>query len=145
MSLRKRLGTNLRSLRKLKGFSQNKLAEISGVNHNHIGSIENGHVAASVDILESLCIALEIDPCFLLAKTSVKLKGTGIKEVQLIPIKIKKGEAAYCFWTDEGMEFHPLARGNFRNAITMMALLQANGFTGKDLLEQSKRLHIPIS
>lgn len=144
MSVRKRLAQNLRIIRKTKGLSQAKLSKISGVNTTHIGFVENLQVAASVDVLESLAIALKIDPCILLARNSVSFPGSGIKNLQLIPITFKMGEAAYCFWTDQGMEYHPIAKGSYRTALTMIALLQANGFTGKDLLSQAKKLHIPL-
>ena len=41
------------------------------------------------------------------------------------------------------MEFHPISNDSFKNTLAMMALIQSNGLTGKDLLEESKKLHIP--
>ena len=41
------------------------------------------------------------------------------------------------------MEFHPLAKNSVRTAITMLALLQGNGITGKDLILHANKFHIP--
>lgn len=144
MNLRKRFGFNLATFRKAKKISQSNLAKLSGVSKAHIGYIENSRFSASLDVIESLSLALEIDPCLLMGRPSIKFSGTKIKTLNLLPIFLEEKQAAYCFYTKEGMEFHPLAKGNFRNALTMMALLQANNFTGKELVEQSKKLHLPF-
>lgn len=97
MSLRSRLAHNLRLIRKSRKISQAQLAKMSGVNLTHIGYIENKRTSASVDVIESIAAALELDPCILLARSSVKFPGTKIKTLQLLPVTFKKGEAAYCF------------------------------------------------
>lgn len=144
MNLRKRLGDNLVAIRKSIGLTQEDLAKISKINRTTIGYIENYRSAVSIDILENLSESLETDPCLLLARNTLVIPKTRIKHLQLIPTLLKKGEAAFAFWTEEGMEFHPLSKNSTRTSITMMALLQANGFSGEDLFNNAKKLHIPF-
>lgn len=141
--LRNRLALNLYAYRKFYSLSQTSLAEKSHITKSQIGNIENKRNSTSIDVLEKLSFAFKIDPCLLLARPILKMPGTGIKSYSIVPTFFKEGVAAYAFWTSEGMEFHPVTNDQYRNALRMMALVQANGFTGKDLLDESKRLHIP--
>ena len=59
MSLRAVVATNLRVLRKQKGFTQEELADSAGINRNYVGQIEREEKSPTVDILEKLAIALE--------------------------------------------------------------------------------------
>lgn len=62
MSIRERVARNLRRLRQEKSISQEELAHRAQVNRNYIGMLEREEYAASVDILEKLAAALEVDP-----------------------------------------------------------------------------------
>lgn len=56
------MARNLRRLRRDKGISQEDLADRAGVNRNYPGLLEREQYAASVDVLEKLADALEVDP-----------------------------------------------------------------------------------
>jgi transcriptional regulator with XRE-family HTH domain len=62
MSLRERVAKNLRRLRQEKSVSQEELAHRAQVNRNYVGMIEREEYSISVDLLEKLAIALDIDP-----------------------------------------------------------------------------------
>jgi transcriptional regulator with XRE-family HTH domain len=68
MKLRQVVARNLRILRKQKGLSQEELAFQAGINRNYVGQIEREEKSPSVDMLEKLGVALEIDPANLIAK-----------------------------------------------------------------------------
>lgn len=68
MTLRRILAQNLRRLRQERGLTQEALADLADVNRNYVGLIEREENSASVDVLESLARALEIDPIDLLAR-----------------------------------------------------------------------------
>lgn len=52
----------MRRLRREKGVSQEELADRAGLNRNYPGLLEREQYAASVDVLEKLALALEVDP-----------------------------------------------------------------------------------
>jgi len=68
MKLRAIVARNLRILRKQKGLSQEELAFQAGINRNYVGQIEREEKSPTVDMLEKLGLALEIDPAILIAK-----------------------------------------------------------------------------
>jgi transcriptional regulator with XRE-family HTH domain len=61
MSLREILARNLRRLRAERGLSQEELAHRAGVNRNYVGMIEREENAATVDMMEQLAAALDVD------------------------------------------------------------------------------------
>ena len=61
MKLRAIVARNLRILRKLKGLSQEELADSAGINRNYVGQIEREEKSPTVDILDKLAIALEVN------------------------------------------------------------------------------------
>ena len=70
MNLRERVARNLRRLRQEKSVSQEELAHLAQVNRNYVGMLEREESAASIDMLEKLALALDIDPIeFLRADT----------------------------------------------------------------------------
>ena len=70
MNLRERVARNLRRLRQEKSVSQEELAHLAQVNRNYVGMLEREEYAASIDMLEKLAFALDIDPIeFLRADT----------------------------------------------------------------------------
>jgi transcriptional regulator with XRE-family HTH domain len=61
MTLRRIVARNLKRLRQERGLSQEELADLAGLNRNYIGMIERQENAATVDTLEVLAKALQID------------------------------------------------------------------------------------
>lgn len=69
MALRAILAVNLRRLRARQKLSQEELAERADINRNYVGMIEREQYSASIDIIEKLAIALEVEPACLLQET----------------------------------------------------------------------------
>lgn len=59
--IRHRLGDNVKALRHSRGWTQEQLGERAGISYKFIGEIERGIGNPSVDYLERLCKALEVD------------------------------------------------------------------------------------
>ncbi len=68
MTLRETLARNLRTYRAAKGFSQEELAHRAEIDRTYISALERGVYAASIDVVERLAAALEIDAAALLTK-----------------------------------------------------------------------------
>lgn len=66
MKIRERVARNLRRLRREKSLSQEELAHRAKVNRNYVGMLEREEYSASVDTLEKLASALDVDPIDLL-------------------------------------------------------------------------------
>lgn len=66
-SLRQRLAHNVKTLRGTKRWSQETLAEAASLSQVYISNIETGTKAASVDVLQKLAEAFDVDPTVLLA------------------------------------------------------------------------------
>jgi transcriptional regulator with XRE-family HTH domain len=62
MRLRGIVAKNLRRLRREKDVSQEELADRAGLNRNYPGLLEREQYAATVDVLEKLADALDVDP-----------------------------------------------------------------------------------
>ena len=62
MTLREIVARNLRQIRHAKGLSQEELADRAGINRNYVGMLERSEHAATVDMLDQLAIALDVDP-----------------------------------------------------------------------------------
>ena len=67
MKLRRTVARNLRRLRKKRGLSQEELADRAGLNRNYVGMIEREENAPTVDALEQLAKALDINAAELLS------------------------------------------------------------------------------
>lgn len=67
MSLRTRIAWNLRRIRTLRGITQENLAVDAGVDRTAISGIERTDYNPSIDLLEKLAEALEVDVLELLA------------------------------------------------------------------------------
>ncbi|RUS65085.1 XRE family transcriptional regulator [Pseudorhodobacter sp. E13] len=61
MKMRERVGLNLQNLRRARGLSQEALALMAEIDRTYVGKIENGKYSVSVDVLEQLSKALDID------------------------------------------------------------------------------------
>lgn len=61
MRLRSVVSRNLRLLRRKAGISQEELADLTGLDRNTIGKLERELSSPTVDTLESIATALQID------------------------------------------------------------------------------------
>ena len=68
MTLRDRVALNIQDLRRARDLSQEELALRAQVSRGHMGKVENARFAASLDLLERISVALEVDPEELFAK-----------------------------------------------------------------------------
>ena len=67
-SLGEVLARNLRRLRREKGLTQEELAARMGINRNYVGMIERCENSPTVDMLERLAKALQVEPSVLLMR-----------------------------------------------------------------------------
>jgi transcriptional regulator with XRE-family HTH domain len=58
---RKIFASRLRQIRQIKGLSQEDLADRAGLHRTYVGSVERGERNISIDNMECLANALEID------------------------------------------------------------------------------------
>jgi transcriptional regulator with XRE-family HTH domain len=61
MRLRRIVARNLRRLRRERDLSQEELADRAGLNRNYVGMVEREENAPTVDVLEQLARALDIE------------------------------------------------------------------------------------
>jgi transcriptional regulator with XRE-family HTH domain len=66
MKLRKALAQNVRQLREARGMSQEDLADAAQIDRTYVSAIERQRYAVSIDVLERLAEALEVEPSQLL-------------------------------------------------------------------------------
>ncbi|MFC9710609.1 helix-turn-helix domain-containing protein [Paenibacillus sp. NPDC056933] len=59
--LRQLIGTRIRAMRNAKGLTQQKLADIAGLDYRYIGALERGERNFSIDTLEKVLLALNMD------------------------------------------------------------------------------------
>jgi transcriptional regulator with XRE-family HTH domain len=71
-SVRLRFARNLRATRKEKHLSQEELAAIAGLHRTYVGSIERGERNVSIDNIERLAEALQLDVIDLLTPSVLK-------------------------------------------------------------------------
>ena len=69
MSLRGLLARNLRMLRAKQGLSQEALADIVGIDRTYVSALERERYAGTVDMIERLAAALDVEPLALLGGT----------------------------------------------------------------------------
>lgn len=68
MNLRDTLAGNLREHRRRRGFSQEELAHRAEIDRTYVSALERSLYAATVDVIEKLAEALEVEPSALLVK-----------------------------------------------------------------------------
>jgi transcriptional regulator with XRE-family HTH domain len=61
LSARKTFSQRLRQIRQKKGLSQEELADIAGLHRTYVGSVERNERNISIDNMERLAKALEVD------------------------------------------------------------------------------------
>jgi transcriptional regulator with XRE-family HTH domain len=67
MEIREILAANLKRLRKAKGLSQEELAHQVGIDRTYVSALERRVYAASIDLVERLAKALEVETQALLS------------------------------------------------------------------------------
>jgi transcriptional regulator with XRE-family HTH domain len=72
MGLKQTVAKNVRTLRLERGHTQEELSALAGINRNYTGMIERGERSPTVETLEKLAKALDIDPVALLTANTVK-------------------------------------------------------------------------
>lgn len=70
MNLRERVGLNLKKIRHARGLSQEALSFEAGLDRGYIGMIENAKYSLSMDTLEKIAVALDVDPDEIVARRS---------------------------------------------------------------------------
>lgn len=66
--LQRRLGRNLRSLRRTKGLSQEAFADTLHIHRTYMGGLERGERNVTLKTVERIAAALGVDPADLLAE-----------------------------------------------------------------------------
>jgi transcriptional regulator with XRE-family HTH domain len=67
--LQRRLGRNLRSLRRAKGLSQEAFADVLRIHRTYVGGLERGERNITLKTVERIAGALGVDASDLLAET----------------------------------------------------------------------------
>ena len=62
MGIREVLATNLKACRAARGWSQEELAHLAKLDRTYVSSIERCRYAVTIDVLERLANALEVEP-----------------------------------------------------------------------------------
>ena len=70
MKLREQLGLNIQEARRSREISQEDLAHRANIDRGYMGKIENAKHAASIDMIESIAKALDLEPMELLKPRS---------------------------------------------------------------------------
>lgn len=68
MELRETFATNLRVLRHERKLSQEALADEAGIDRTYVSALERSVFSASLDMIEKLAAAFEVEPHSLLEK-----------------------------------------------------------------------------
>jgi len=66
--LQRRLGRNLRTLRKAKGLSQEAFADLLKIHRTYMGGLERGERNVTLQTVERIAATLGVDPAQLLAE-----------------------------------------------------------------------------
>lgn len=72
MGLKQNFAANLRHWRKVRGLSQEALAHRADIDRTYVSSLERLKYSATLDMIELLASALDIDPLLLLGPPPVK-------------------------------------------------------------------------
>ncbi len=70
MDIRRRVGINVRRLRKARGYSQEELAFECGLHRTYISGVERGIRNPTVVILDKIAKALKVPPARLLEEST---------------------------------------------------------------------------
>lgn len=96
--LKKIVGKNIRTIRKIKGFSQNEAALRAGFSPSYWGYLERGQKNPSLELIEKVAAVLSVEPITLLADSSAK--GMHFEFLQLLYIISSLGDISERFIYD---------------------------------------------
>ncbi|MFT3723361.1 MAG: helix-turn-helix transcriptional regulator [Hyphomonadaceae bacterium] len=68
MHIREVFAANLRRARRAAGMSQEDLAHQAGIDRTYISSLERAQYAVSIDVIDRLAVALNVEPAELLMR-----------------------------------------------------------------------------
>lgn len=128
------LADNLRIYRKLKGLSQEKLGEMSGLHRTYIGGIEQQNTNVSINNVQKIAHALQINPVLLFMKApddfinAAKKRGKSAQSA-LDDLGFKPGGYALCSWEDDEIVVEPLPVSDPNLAISILVALIDQGHT----------------
>jgi transcriptional regulator with XRE-family HTH domain len=74
MGLKQTVAKNIRVLRLARGYTQEELSELAGINRNYTGMIEREERSPTVDTLEKIAKALNVEPIALLSIRSKSVR-----------------------------------------------------------------------
>ena len=72
MDIREVFARNLRKIRQARRLSQEALAHEAGIDRTYISALERCVYSASIDTVDKLAAALDVEPADLLQKSSVR-------------------------------------------------------------------------
>jgi transcriptional regulator with XRE-family HTH domain len=72
MNLSQIVARNIRLIRHANGLSQEELASRAGINRNYVGMIERCENSPTIEVIERLADALNVDPMQLLQRQTRK-------------------------------------------------------------------------
>ena len=72
MEIREVFARNLRAARRAKGLSQEELAHRAGIDRTYISSLERSVYHASIDVVDRLASALDLDAAELLKRPAAE-------------------------------------------------------------------------
>jgi transcriptional regulator with XRE-family HTH domain len=67
MGLKQTIAKNVRTLRLEGGLTQKELSELAHINRSYIGMIEREEVSPTVDMLDKIATAFDVDPIDILS------------------------------------------------------------------------------
>jgi transcriptional regulator with XRE-family HTH domain len=91
-SLSERFGARVRALRTARGWSQARLAEAVGLSPNHVGVMERGEKAPTLDTVEAVARALDTTPALLVAEPEARGAAAWLAQLQALAIGVPAGD-----------------------------------------------------
>jgi len=79
MEIREILAVNLRTLRQARGLSQEELAHRAEIDRTYISSLERSVYGATIDMLDKLARALDVEASDLLVRPSLPVSSGKVK------------------------------------------------------------------
>lgn len=164
MTIRETFAANMRKYRKAAKLTQEQLAERAGLHRTYIGGIEQQRINVSLNNVEKIARALDVDPAlFFMASTKPALMGgpaassaspsqTGKASRKSARSRTKpdhslmtRADYALCTWTDEGIELRTLDVQDESLSIHILTSLIKQGVEDTDeLIEEYDRTQAMI-
>lgn len=75
MQIREVFARNLRNARHARRLSQEALADQAGIDRTYVSALERARYSATIDVVDKLAKALDVDPGALLQRSARQRKG----------------------------------------------------------------------